>query len=270
MVVIQMKVRPRNIRNKLEAGERAYGFAVQLPSPDLVEIAGALGYDYAWIDAEHGSLGLSEIRELIRGADAAGMDSIVRVADHEPSFIQRVLDLGATGIMVPHVRTVDEAKAIAASVRYSPLGIRGACPSVRSVGHITTDWTEDYTRADADVLVFGLIEDIEGLVSVEAIARDGGLDGLVYGPFDLGMALGLDGDVSHPQLRAHHDRVAEACKAAGIEYVAASLEWEFGALNESGARIVTVAGDRGVVFSALSRALAEVRMAGTPATASHG
>ncbi len=251
-----MKTRPRNIRTKIESGERAYGFAVQLPTPDFVEIAGVLGYDYAWIDAEHGSLGLSDIRDLIRAADATGLDSIVRVADHAPSFIQRVLDLGATGIMVPHVRTLDEARAIAASVRYSPLGIRGACPSVRSVGHISTDWTDDYRRADSDVLVFGLIEDIEGVENVEVIAREGGLDGLVYGPFDLGMALGLDADVSHPELRRYHDRVVDACRAAGIEYVTASAEWEFGALDESGSRIVTVVSDRGVIFDGLRSSLA--------------
>lgn len=126
--------RPRRIRTRLESGERATGIVIQLPSPDIVEIAGHLGYDYAWIDAEHGSLGLPEIRELIRGADAVGMDSVVRVADHEPSFIQRVLDLGATGIMAPHVRTVDDARRISSAVRYSPVGVRGACPgSVRSV-----------------------------------------------------------------------------------------------------------------------------------------
>jgi 2-keto-3-deoxy-L-rhamnonate aldolase RhmA len=92
-----------------------------------VEIAGQVGLDYAWLDAEHGPLDLSELRELIRAADAVGLDSIVRVADHQPSFIQRVLDLGATGVMVPHIRTVDEAQSVALAVRYSPTGLRGAC-----------------------------------------------------------------------------------------------------------------------------------------------
>lgn len=251
--------RPRRIRTRLEAGERAYGLAVQLPSPEIVEIAGHIGLDYAWLDAEHGSLDLSELRNLIRAADAVGMDSIVRVADHQPSFIQRVLDLGATGIMVPHVRTVEEAQAVASAVRYSPRGVRGACPSVRSVGHVTVDWVGDYTRADADVLVFGLIEDLEGIDNVEAIAAEGGLDGLLFGPFDLGMALGLDADVSHPRLLELHDRVVDACKAAGIEYVSANVGWEFGGLEPTGSRVVTLAGDRGVLFEGIVNALNSVK-----------
>ncbi|MEV6171687.1 aldolase/citrate lyase family protein [Streptomyces sp. NPDC051954] len=227
---------------------------MQLPSPDVIEIAGQTGFDYAWIDAEHGCFGLSEIRELIRAADAVGMDSIVRVADREPSFIQRVLDLGATGIMAPHVRTVEEVTRLASSVRYSPRGIRGACPSVRSVGHITTDWSIDYRTADADVLVFGLIEDSEGVENVEAIAQSG-LDGLLFGPFDLGMALGFDGDVTQEDLRKIHDRVVLACRRAGIEYVVANGPWEFDGIAATDSRVVTVAGDRGLLFDGFSDAL---------------
>ena len=93
---ITMRVPPRRIRTNLEQDERSYGVAVQLPSPEIVEIAGYTGYDFAWIDAEHGSLDYSEIRELIRAADAAGVDSLVRVQTHDPSPIAQVLDLGAT------------------------------------------------------------------------------------------------------------------------------------------------------------------------------
>ncbi|MEV6171693.1 aldolase/citrate lyase family protein [Streptomyces sp. NPDC051954] len=251
--------RPRRIRTRLDAGEPAFGLAVQLPSPDIVEIAGQVGYDYTWIDAEHGSFGLSEIRELIRAADAVGIDSVVRVPDHSPSFIQRVLDLGATGIMAPHVRTADEARALASAARYSPKGIRGACPSVRSVGHITTDWPHDAARANDDVFVFGLIEDIEGIENLDSIARDGGLDGLLFGPFDLSMALGLNGEVQHERLLEFHDQVVGACTTASIEYVTANAAWEFGGVDSTGSRIVTVAGDRGVVFEGSRDALSAVR-----------
>ncbi|WP_286258976.1 HpcH/HpaI aldolase family protein [Streptomyces graminofaciens] len=251
--------RPRNIRAKLEAGQRAYGFAVQFPSPELVELGAAAGYDYVWIDAEHGSLDLSDLREMIRAADASGIDSIVRVPDHTPSFIQRVLDLGATGIMAPHVRTLEEATALVASAKYSPVGVRGACPFTRSVNHVSTDWPADYTRADRDVLVFGLIEDIEGVENLEAIAADSGLDALLCGPFDLGQALGLEADVSHPTVRDMHDRVVEACRKAGIEYVTAGVAWEFGAEATNGSRVITVVGDRGSIFEAWGKALQDVR-----------
>jgi 2-keto-3-deoxy-L-rhamnonate aldolase RhmA len=252
-----MRQRVRRIRDRWEAGTTAYGVAVQIPSPDLVEMVGEAGFDYAWLDAEHGSLGLPELREMVRGADAVGIDAIVRVPDHDPSFVQQVLDLGAAGIMAAHVRTLEEAEGLVSAAHYGPSGRRGACPAVRSLGHLTRDWTGDRRRADDDVLVFGLVEDPDALDEVEAIAERSGLDGLVFGPFDLSVAHGLDGDVAHPDIRAMHDRVTRACHEAGIEYVVANAAWEFDGLEASGSRTVTLAGDRGVVIDGLRGLLDE-------------
>ena len=262
---------PRRIREKLSAGDTAFGITFQLPSPDLVEIAGATGYDYAWIDAEHGSFSLSDLRQMIRAADAVGIDSIVRVPDHNASFIQRVLDLGAAGIMVPHVRSVADARAIVAACTYSPEGIRGACPSIRSVGHLSLDWPADYQSADRSVLIFGLIEDREGVENVEEIALVPGLSGLVFGPFDLAMAMGVHGDVSNADVRVQHDRVVDACRSAGIEYVTAGLSWEFGAYPATGSRVVTVTADRGALHTLFAGALSEAREASqAPRVHAHG
>lgn len=252
-------INPRRIRRKLAAGESVFGVTFQLPSAELIEIAGGAGYDYAWIDAEHGSFSLSDIRHMIRAADAVGIDSIVRVPDHSASYIQRVLDLGAAGIMAPHVRTVADATALVAASTYSPTGIRGACPSIRSVGHLSVDWQTDYRAADDDVLIFGLIEDVEGVDNVEDIAAVPGLSGLVFGPFDLGMAMGVHGDVSNFNVRSDHDRVVAACAATGIEYVTAGISWEFGAYPSTGSRIVTVTADRGAIYGLFADSLRDAK-----------
>jgi 2-keto-3-deoxy-L-rhamnonate aldolase RhmA len=254
-----MRTPPRRIRNKLETGERVYGVTAQLPSPEVAEIAGYAGLDYVWIDAEHGTMDLGDINQLIRAADAAGIDSIVRVPDHNPSFIQRVLDAGATGIMAPHVRNVADASAIVAAAKFAPEGIRGACPSTRAVGHLTFDWVTEYRRANADVLVFGLIEDAEGVHNVEAIASRSGLDGLVFGPFDLSQEAGLEGNIRHPDIEKMHSRVTSAARAAGIEYVAIP-GWEPGGIAQlaENSRILNVTGDRGGMFVAFQAAHAEL------------
>ncbi|MGD0555109.1 MAG: aldolase/citrate lyase family protein [Streptosporangiaceae bacterium] len=253
-----MRTPHRRIRTKLEAGERVFGVTIQLPSPDIVEIAGYADVDFAWIDAEHGTMDLGDIALLLRAADASGMDAIVRVPDHNPSFIQRVLDAGATGIMAPHVRTVAEAAGVVAAAKFGPEGIRGACPSTRAVGHISTDWPADYHRANADVLIFGLIEDPEGVQNVEAIASESGLDGLLFGPFDLAQTAGLEGDVAHPDIRKMHQRVTAAVQAAGIEYIAIP-GWEPGDLTSTAeyARIFNISGDRGALSIAFRTALAD-------------
>ena len=253
-----MRVPHRRIRNKLEAGERAFGVTLQLPSPDNAEIAGYAGLDFVWIDAEHGTMDLGDINRIVRAADASGIDAIVRVPDHSPSFIQRVLDAGAAGIMAPHVRTVAEATALVAAAKFGPAGTRGACPATRAVGHLSLDWPADRRRADADVLVFGLIEDAEGVENVEAIASESGLDGLLFGPFDLAQAAGLEGDVGHPDIRTMHRRVTSAVRAAGIEYIAIP-GWEPGSLAEIAeySRILNVSGDRGALSLAFRTARAE-------------
>ncbi|TDW18931.1 HpcH/HpaI aldolase family protein [Kribbella kalugense] len=251
-----MRIAPRRIRGKLESGDKAYGIAVQLPSPEIVEAVGYAGYDFAWIDAEHGAFDAGDVRDLIRAADAVGIDSLVRVANHEPIAIQHALDLGATGIIAPDVRTVTQARAIASAAHFAPTGTRGACPCGRAVGHLSEDWPSDYRRMDADVLVFGIIENPAGVDEVEAIAHEGGLDGLMFGPFDLSMSLGLDGDVAHPDIQKLHNRVVEATRSAGIEYVTPNAAWES---DLEASRIIPVAGDRAALVSTFVRLLAEVQ-----------
>jgi 4-hydroxy-2-oxoheptanedioate aldolase len=251
------------IRGKLAAGEKAYGIAVQLPSPEIVEAVGWTGYDFAWIDAEHGSLGFSEVRQLIRAADAAGIDALVRVMNHDPSAIQQMLDLGAAGIIEPDVRTVADAEALVSAAHFGPAGTRGACPCGRAVGHLTRDWAADVRRMDADVLLFGIIEHPDGVENVEAIARTG-LDGLLFGPFDLAMTLGLGGDVHHPQIRTMQKRVIEATRSAGIEYVSPNIAWEDD-LDATGSRIIPVTGDRVALVTTFQRLLAEAQGAPAPA-----
>jgi 4-hydroxy-2-oxoheptanedioate aldolase len=249
----------RRIRRKLDAGQRAFGITISLPSAEAAEIAGYAGADFVWVDAEHGTLDLGDIGRIVRAADAAGIDAIVRVPDHVASYIQRVLDTGAAGIIAPHVRTVAEARALVASAKFAPAGVRGACPATRAVGHLTFDWPVVSRRANDDVLVFGLIEDLEGVENVEAIASESGLDGLVFGPFDLAQALGHGGDLEHAEIERMHRQVTEAVRASGVEYIALP-GWErtdYAAMVEY-CRIFMASSDRGALFTSFQTGVADL------------
>ncbi|MGC0405225.1 2-keto-3-deoxy-L-rhamnonate aldolase RhmA [Streptomyces sp. SAI-126] len=253
-----MRKPPRRIRNKLESGGRAFGIRLQLPSPDIAEIAGYAGADFVWLDAEHGTMDLRDIGEIVRAADACGTDALVRVPDHSASFIQRVLDTGAAGIIAPHVRTVAEATAIARAIRFGPAGTRGACASTRAFGHHSPDWPADRRVADADVFAFGVVEDTEGMDNVEVIARESGLDGLLFGAFDLAQDAGFDGDVTHPDIEKLHQRFLAAVRAAGTEYLAVP-GWGSGGITALAdhARLFSLSGDRAVLATAFRTALTE-------------
>ena len=252
-----MRTPSRNIRAKLEAGDRVFGTTVQVPSPEIVEIVGYTGFDFVWLDAEHGTMDLGAIACLIRSAEASGIDSIVRVPNADPSFIQRVLDAGATGILAPHVRSASDATALVSASKFPPMGIRGACPATRAVGHYTDDWIEDYQRADRDTIAWALVEDPEGVDDIERIVRTPGLDGIVVGPFDLAQSLGFEGDVFHPEIVEMHARVVKAVEGSDVELVSLTGYEPGGmaAVIERDARIVCAGSDRSAIALGFRRAL---------------
>ncbi len=166
---------------------------------------------------------LSIIASLIRAADAARIDSIVRVPDHSSSFIHRVLDAGATGVLVPHVRSRDDAEAIVAATKYAPVGVRGACPGTRGAGRGIEAWTATYEKANAETIVWALIEDVEGVDAIEQIVSVPGLDALLFGPIDLAQTLGLGGDLTDPKIQAMAAQVTKAADAAGVQLIAGPI-----------------------------------------------
>lgn len=210
----------RPLRRRLAEQARIVGTMVQIDSCEIVEIAGHAGYDFVMLDAEHGALDSAALTRLIRAAEAVGIEAMVRVQDHGAPFIQRVMDAGAAGVMVPRVRSRSQADAAVRATRFAPDGERGACATSRAAAHWTQDWPAFAHESNANALVWALIEDPEGVRDIAEIAGVPGLDGLMFGAFDLAQTLGHDGDVRHPDVRAHFDRVHAAARTAGMELLA--------------------------------------------------
>ncbi|MGY8685359.1 aldolase/citrate lyase family protein [Bradyrhizobium sp. UFLA05-153] len=181
---------------------------MQTNSPEVVEMAASAGYDFVYLDCEHGSFGFDGLVPLIRAAEAAGTTPIVRVPDHALSFIMRVLDAGAMGVIVPNIKSAAEARAAVSAAKYldgSNDGSRGACPGTRATWHQVADWQQFSVASNADTTVWLLLESVEALKSAGEIAAVPGVDAIMLGPFDLAHALGLPG-------RTAHEAVTEACR----------------------------------------------------------
>ena len=103
---------------------------------------GIAGYDFDMIDTEHGTYDVDTAGELIRAADGAGLTPLVRVLRNDPGPIMKALDLGAHGVVVPHVTSREEASQAVESAKYPPLGIRGSCPYVVAADFSMADWKE--------------------------------------------------------------------------------------------------------------------------------
>ena len=110
---------------KLGEGNVVFGAIISRYAPDLVELFGAIGYDFVMIDCEHGPMDLDQVEHMVRAAEVFDITPIARIPDHAESTILRFLDRGLQGIIVPHVNTREEADSVVRAARYYPQGYRG-------------------------------------------------------------------------------------------------------------------------------------------------
>jgi 4-hydroxy-2-oxoheptanedioate aldolase len=118
-------MRSNATRGKLASGAPVAGVIVPVAAPVLVDLAALAGFDFVLIDAEHGHLGFEAAEHLVRAAEAAGITPLARASQNSPSEILRLLDIGAQGVMAPHVSSATDAEAAVRSTKFSPLGNRG-------------------------------------------------------------------------------------------------------------------------------------------------
>jgi 2-keto-3-deoxy-L-rhamnonate aldolase RhmA len=202
---------------KLKANELVLCMGInQMRTPNIGMIAASAGFDAIYIDLEHNPTDLETMAGMCVGALGVGVTPIVRIAAANPSDISRVLDVGAQGIMVAHVNTAAEARAIVKAALFRPLGRRSAAGTLPSLGYRAMRQGEVNEAINRETLVMAMIETEEGLANVEAIAAVGGIDTLHIGANDLSVELDLPGQVEHPRLREAYARVAAAAKANGL------------------------------------------------------
>ncbi len=264
-----MKKRENRILSKRAAGDIAIGVNLQMSSPELVEIVGATGYDFALFDCEHGSYYLDRVVDMCRAADAVGITPLVRVPDQSPSFIMRALDAGAMGVVVPNIASRTQAQAAVSAARYKAdgnSGSRGACPSTRATWHLTSDWPGFAKWANEQTAVWLLIESMEGLSNIDEILDVPGFTALVPGPFDLAHDMGHPGDLQHPEVVEAVRGMATKARAKNVDTVAVLLSSDEAGLKEEvefwksvGATIFWVAGDRRLFTLAARQRMAQVK-----------
>ena len=200
---------PSGFRGRLLARETLVGTFLKTPTGHGVEIIGDAGFDFVVIDQEHAPFDRSSTDVALAIASARGLPALVRVAG--PETILSVLDGGATGILMPHVATVEQARAVADACRYR--GGRGFATSTRAGRYTATPTWDHIDRCDAETVVIAQIEDIAALPLAEAIAAVDGIDSLFAGRGDLTAAYG--DRVSDRPVRDASDRIAAAARKAG-------------------------------------------------------
>jgi 4-hydroxy-2-oxoheptanedioate aldolase len=241
------------IQRKTAEGYPTFGVWSAMPSHHGAEVLGRSGIDWVLLDLQHGSGTADSLLPLIQAIELGGSSAIVRVGWADPRLIMRVLDMGAIGVIVPMVSTPEQARAAAQAMRYPPLGNRSFGP-IRRV--------HDPASGEAPVTCIVMIETQEALDNLDAIVSTDGVDGVLVGPVDLAldMGLGLDRTGSHPALLEATDRVIAACRRHGRIPGGVAMSHENALeLLRRGMRFLTIGSDAGYVAAGVAADVARAK-----------
>jgi 2-keto-3-deoxy-L-rhamnonate aldolase RhmA len=224
--------------NRIKAGKPAFGFNTQFADPGLLEMIGQ-DWDFVWIDLQHGLADTPDLVNLIRACDLTGLTSFIRLPADVPDRVSFALDLDAGGVIVAQVERVEQARAMVNAAKFPPLGNR-SYGSRRIIDRHSRDFVE---KANRDQLLILQIESPEAAAIADSIAAVPGVDGLMIGPDDMKLRLGLpmSAPLSTPELAKAaasvtaaargHNKLAFGFADATPEGITASSKAGFNMIN---------------------------------------
>jgi 2-keto-3-deoxy-L-rhamnonate aldolase RhmA len=202
-------------RVKIRNGQVCVGTAITFHDPAVSELYGDAGYDFTWIDMEHGPFDLHTILGHIMAVRGTETASFVRVPSNDPVVIKPVLDLVPAAIIVPMVKTPQDAAMAVQACRYPPRGIRGYAPR-RGTKFGAISQAQYLDVADEQTMVFVQIEQIDAVQNIEAILQTPGLNGICVGPNDLSGSMGRMGRTRDPDVVAAVEAVLRKARQTGL------------------------------------------------------
>lgn len=244
----------RDFRRRLKARERLVGTFIKTPTTHATEILGLVGFDFVVFDQEHAPLGREVLDVMVLAARASNVAGLVRVGDPSDANILSVLDCGASGILVPHVDSVEKAEAIAAAGRYRG-GRRGFANTTRAGEFGGVPFAEHMDRQDAEICCIAMIEDVAALDQIDAILRVKGIDAIFIGRGDLTAALGAP-SMTSPETHRIVAPIMSAARAANMPVIMLCPDRKDAAeMHSLGATAFMVSSDHGFIRSAAATAL---------------
>jgi len=238
-----MKLRSSRVLRELRAGQCATSFKLNLADPRIVELAGLADFSAVWLCREHVGGSWLDLENQIRAAKLYDMDTIVRIEKGSYSDYVKPFEADATGIMVPHVTTAEEARHIVEMTRFHPLG-RRAMDGGNVDGAYCQVPIEDYLRhSNTERFLIFQIESPQALENVEEIAAVPGFDILLFGPGDFSHLIGKPGQLNDPEVVAARKRVGAAAKANGKFAMSAGMLAPRAVLEDEGYQAFNLGAD---------------------------
>ncbi len=223
-----------NFKSRVASGDMMAGTFMKTPAYEVIEVLAGSELDFVCIDMEHSPFDRARTDACLAVARALDFPVLVRVTHFAPQTVLQVLDMGAVGIVAPHITSADMARQLA-KVSHFGDGGRGFAGATRWAGYGKHNMAQVLEKSHRETVVFAQIEEVEALECVEEIAAVDGIDGVFLGPSDLSVSMGKT-DTNSDELLAALDRTGKAAKANGKGYAtfvpnaAKAADWaQFGA-----------------------------------------
>lgn len=210
-------MRTNKLKKNIREGRPSLGLSISSwAHPDLAEYLGYQGWDFVWMDVEHGSYTLADIANIARACDAAGISSMARIGKpNSPSDLLGFMETGIQGIVMPHVHSREDVELMVEGVKYHPVGKRSAGAMRAGSFGVGMNAAELYRKANEESLIVALVEDMQGIENVDDIVSVPELDVLLVGPGDLALSMGLAGQKGNPDVASAVRHAEARAKAAG-------------------------------------------------------
>lgn len=250
----------QHLAERLSKEEALIGLLQSHSNVVLSELAGLCGYDFLFLDCEHGLFSDKELAQTIQVLCSSDIAALVRVDGHDVKAVGRCLDMGADGIIVPDVTSADEAEALVRAMRYPPLGTRGSGAASHRSTRYGMDLADHIKDPRGGALLIVIIESALGVQNAREILSVNGVDGAFVGPADLSASLGSPGDYSTPAYLDSITRIERAAAATGkVLGTGAHPGHPLEALLERGHRLIIAGGDVALIREAMMAQVSKVK-----------
>jgi 2-keto-3-deoxy-L-rhamnonate aldolase RhmA len=205
------------VKKALKEGRAQIGCGFQqIRSTEVPKILAAAGFDWTFIDGEHGGFGIETLQDLCHTSVSVGLTPIVRVADMQYALVARALDCGAQGILFPRVESAELLERAVSWTKFPPVGVRGFGLAATHIGYERATIPQVLAHMNDNVMVVLQIETRLAVERREVLLSVKGLDAVLIGPVDLSISLGVPGDFEHPKMVEAMEQVRDSCLKHGV------------------------------------------------------
>ena len=203
-----------NLKSRLRSRDLIFGSWVSFAHPSITEIFASHNFDFLAIDMEHGTINLEQAQRIIAASQYYKVACLPRPVSHSNDWIKPLLESGADGLIAPMVNSSEELQELLNDVKYPPLGKRSfGINRAQGYGKNFDDYVSSWNKSS---IFIAQIESKSAVDSIEKIASNPDLDGIMIGPYDLSGSLGVPGQKFHPLVKEAESKVIKACKERGI------------------------------------------------------